>query len=314
MQRSCLKYLIIVISLFNSQQSKAEHSFVIVDSWTFGYVGGFFSKEAKKQRFKYAFQRANLKAKNDLKIWGGLFHTDSNSTGIKRFGELSSRFTYQIPQTIIGFSYSQIMNTFTPKVNKVDYGCGATVLNLDVDWPGLTLGNYIYGDETIEANPNNRLFQHEYGHYLQSKRMGLAYYVRVGIPAILSKGDHDQHPVELDCIRRAFLYFNQRDTLFKNDRYLSDSLGWDFFYNPFPENLGSIVYYPKGKVSYINYSDLVSEAILSDIAVKPSFIDYASWIVFPAPIFVGLVHSNKYNRNQTRRIHRRKPYNGIPNF
>jgi hypothetical protein len=68
---------------------------------------------------------------------------------------------------------------------------------------------------------------------LQSKQMGLAYYVRVGIPAILSKGDHDQHPVELDCIRRAFLYFNQRDTLFKNDRYLSDSLGWDFFYNPF---------------------------------------------------------------------------------
>lgn len=300
--------------LIVSQQLHAEKEFIIIDSWSLGFIDGFCSKEAKNQRFRYAFQRANLKAKNDLKIWGGLFHTDSNSTSIKRFGELSSRFTYQIPQTIIGFSYSQLMNTFTSKVNNVEYGCGATVLNMNVDWPGLTLGNYVYGDETIKADPNNRLFQHEYGHYLQSKKMGFAYYVRIGIPAILSKGDHDQHPVELDCIRRSFLYFNKRDSSFKNDRYLSDTLGWDFYYNPFPEELGTLVYYPRGRVCYINYSDLVSEAILSDLKVKPTFFDYACWLAFPSPIIVGLIHSKKYNKDQKRRMYRRKPYNGIPNF
>jgi len=77
-------------------------------------------------------------------------------------------------------------------------------------WGGIAQGTYINGDNSIDADANNPLFQHEHGHYLQSQSMGLAYYSRIAIPSVRSKGDHDFHPVEQDANRRAFLYFNKK--------------------------------------------------------------------------------------------------------
>ena len=37
----------------------------------------------------------------------------------------------------------------------------ATVLQKTGDWGAITLGSYIIGDQSIEADPNNDLFQHE---------------------------------------------------------------------------------------------------------------------------------------------------------
>ena len=48
------------------------------------------------------------------------------------------------------------------------------------------------GNRGLYADPHNRLFQHEYGHYLQSQSMGPAF-----------------QPFEQDANRRAFLYFNK---------------------------------------------------------------------------------------------------------
>ena len=64
---------------------------------------------------------------------------------------------------------------------------GATVIKASsIGNRGITLGSYIAGGNSIEADPNNSLFQHEYGHYLQSQEMGLAYLAKVGIPSIRS--------------------------------------------------------------------------------------------------------------------------------
>ncbi|MDR0939582.1 MAG: hypothetical protein LBN29_09605, partial [Mediterranea sp.] len=74
-------------------------------------------------------------------------------------------------------------------------------------------GGFINGPATLKADPNNSLFQHEYGHYLQSQAMGWAYLSRVGIPSFISasKEDdmHDFSATEQDANRRAFTYFNE---------------------------------------------------------------------------------------------------------
>jgi hypothetical protein len=277
--------------------TSSEPKLIIVDSWLTGYFGGFFS--AKEKRFKHAWKTANRRAKADARIWGGLFVSDSTRSGGYRFGEVISRFTYQAPQTAAGFLMSQWYNTVLGKVNTVEYAFGATSLNMNVDWLGVTLGNYILADTSIHSRPQNAMFQHEYGHYLQSKSMGLAYFVRVGLPAIMSKGDHDAHPVEVDCNRRAFLYFNATFPKFQNDSLLSDAKGWNFRFNPFPDSLN--VGAKRQGVCYVNYSDSLQVSRLEQLRVKPIFIDYAGWVIPPVgPVVVGMIHARRYNKVQLK--------------
>ncbi|ASS48502.1 MAG: hypothetical protein A3D31_07910 [Candidatus Fluviicola riflensis] len=278
-------------------QTSSEPQLMIIDSWLTGYFGGFF--RAKEKRFKQAWKTANHRAKSDARIWGGLFVSDSTHSGYFRFGEVISRFTYQAPQTAAGFLTAQWYNTVLGKVNTVEYAFGATSLNMRVDWLGVTLGNYILADTSINGQPDNRMFQHEYGHYLQSKRMGFAYFVRVGLPAIMSKGDHDTHPVEVDCNRRAFLYFNQTFPEFQNDSLLADTKGWNFRFNPFPDTLNKGI--KRQGVCYVDYKDSLQVSQLETLRIKPTFIDYASWIILPVgPVVVGMIHARKYNKIQLK--------------
>jgi hypothetical protein len=99
------------------------------------------------------------------------------------------------------------------RVRSVNYYGGATVVqHYSGNWGGFTLGSYINGDSSIEADPNNRLFQHEYGHYLQSQEFGLSYMNRFALPSLFDTfgdGDHRQHFAEQDANSRAFTYFNE---------------------------------------------------------------------------------------------------------
>lgn len=77
----------------------------------------------------------------------------------------------------------------------------------------------------------------EYGHYIQSQKMGWAYIPRVGIPSLksaLSDENHDFFIAEQDANRRAFLYFNKE---LKEDFYVDIAnsgmgIGWNFNENP----------------------------------------------------------------------------------
>ncbi len=128
----------------------------------------------------------------------GLIKTDPNKTTLGRAWELTSRFSWQLPQTMIGNAHAHISNVFYNKVNWVDYYGGATILNVDeVVWGqgarGVCLGNYISG-VGISANPfevnqwgerseGARLLRHEYGHYIQSQVSGPLYFGKYGIPS-----------------------------------------------------------------------------------------------------------------------------------
>jgi hypothetical protein len=210
-----------------------DGEFIVIDSWLVGFVDGFFSSGSN--RFGNAWNEANHRAGNDAKIWGGLFATDPNKSFGGKVWEIASRFTWQLPQTLGGLASAHTANTVLGNVNWVKYKYGATVVQTEGSWGGVTQGSYILGDESIEADANNSLFQHEYGHYIQSQSMGWAYYPRVGIPSMRSKGVHDFHSVEQDANRRAFLYFNKNiDGFYVSQDDFDNGVvrGWNFFQNP----------------------------------------------------------------------------------
>ncbi len=272
----------------------AKQEFVIIDSWMCGFVGGIVHGKSIKSGWK----EANKRAKNDCQIWGGLVVSDDHLSTFRRGVEVLSRFTYQAPQTIGGFTTAQLYNTFTRKVAFVQHASGATSVTMDVSWPGVCLGSYILGRKSLFADANNKLFQHEYGHYLQSKRMGFAYFIRVGLPAIMSKGDHDKHPVEVDCNREAFLYWNRQCQSFQSDSLLSDACGWNFDYNPFPDTIGHKVKSNYVIVQYVDFSDSLQRKQVESLKVKPKVMDYVSWIIPPVAFIVGVANARHYNKIQ----------------
>ena len=76
------------------------------------------------------------------------------------------------------------------------------------------MGSYIVGDRTIAADPNNALFQHEYGHYLQSQRSGYTYLFKYAIPSLVSAASnsywgHNAHWTEQDANIRAKAYWRK---------------------------------------------------------------------------------------------------------
>lgn len=285
--------------IFSSPPVRAnpeKQQFFIIDSYIIGWATGLCT--GKGQRWKCANELAARKAKNDAKIWGGLFVADTNKSKGRMTGEILSRFTYEFPQTLGGFMTAQFYNTYTKRVNTVDYRYGATVMNMNVNWPGVSLGSYILADDRLRPDNNNKLFQHEYGHYLQSQRMGWAYLIRVGLPAIMSKGDHDRHPVEVSCNAEAWMYFHSTFPDFKNDDKWGDTLGWNYYFNPFPDSVGERVLYKSDSISVIDVTSSEHLRQLEALKVKATFMDYFTWIFPPAAFVTGVCHSIRYNKEQ----------------
>lgn len=82
------------------------------------------------------------------------------------FKQILSRWTWELPQTMLGNTYSHYIN-LTGKVDNVSFFGGATVLKCYGDEIpmgkgalGVTLGSYVIGNNQIAADPNNWLFQH----------------------------------------------------------------------------------------------------------------------------------------------------------
>lgn len=121
-------------------------------------------------------------------------------------------------------------------VNNVNYKYGTTVLQTKGNWGAVTLGNYIIGDQNIEPNENNYLFQHEYGHHLQSKASGWMYLSKYGIPSLIDaagNSNHNFHAAEQDANVRAFRYFSKNiDNFNWTDENGIQQSRWERLRNP----------------------------------------------------------------------------------
>lgn len=186
--------------------------------------------------WKAIFQKKNIiktiwsTFKNEVKIYGGLFTADKHKSFWGQSWELLSRFTWQLPQTIVGEAYS-IGRNWGGQVDDVGYRGGATfVVNEGSSKKnGVTLGSYINindkgtmpRDKDGKFAPDkDQLYMHEYGHYLQSQEYGWGYMISVGARSLLSiikskdipGKEYDTHSLkwyEMDASRRGKEYFQK---------------------------------------------------------------------------------------------------------
>ncbi len=207
--------------------------FIFIDDFLIGMLRGW-------EEGKNVIESGWNQVVNCAKIWGGLFALDNNKDFVGKTWEFISRFTWQLPQTFCGITWSHCVNSFWTILD-IDYLYGTTVIRSTIGntTRTVTLGNYIVGSPNLKADPHNKTFQHEYGHYIQSQNMGLLYLLAIGIPSITSASEnperHKYQPFERDANYLAFKYFNKNvngfyQTLdeYKSIKYTRQSQGWNF--------------------------------------------------------------------------------------
>jgi hypothetical protein len=126
-------------------------------------------------------------ARNALHLLLGLFYLDSNRTIAAAAWQGISRFTYECLQTIIGYSYAQVLNMVS-RTRVIHFG-GATfsIKHHNQKHRGVSIGNYIAIILPGKNPPlTDDLFMHEYGHTFDSARFGPFYLLLIGIPSLIS--------------------------------------------------------------------------------------------------------------------------------
>ena len=116
-------------------------------------------------------------------ITRGLFLTDSKRSVWGRFWQLFSRFTWELPQTLVGWLYS-IGRALLGRADRVD-----------------TFGGITF-------------------HTIDSQRFGWAYLFIIGLPSLLSamgKGNHNVFWTETRANRHAKRYFGKHYSIAWNE-------------------------------------------------------------------------------------------------
>lgn len=126
------------------------------------------------------------KTNRAVQISKGLIQTDSRRNGWGQFWQFTSRITWEILQTLVGYTVSHIRN-IAGFADRVDYYGGATFVTNEYasNGDGFSIGSYInvnVEEDVIDRPFNeyvvyNPTYMHEYGHYRQSQILGFVYFV-----------------------------------------------------------------------------------------------------------------------------------------
>jgi len=164
-----------------------------------------------------------------VQITRGLFLMDSRRSSWWRVWQLVSRFTWELPQTIVGWLYS-LCRALAGQADRVDHFGGITfVTKSDCKYGmGVSLGSFIdlWTDPWIPGEGErfvlgNQLCMHEFGHTADSQRFGWAYLPVIGLPSLLSalgKGNHNVFWTELRANRHAKRYFGKHYGIAWNEK------------------------------------------------------------------------------------------------
>jgi RHS repeat-associated protein len=152
------------------------------------------------------------------------------------FKQIVSRFTWELPQSLVGYLWSTSRNV-TGSVDNVEFFDGATfVINENASKNnGVSIGSFLNINDKDKMPTNadgkfdptfDHLYMHEYGHYIQSQEYGWGYLVSVGVPSLFSAknskslGDdelnpygletHDTKWYELRANKKASKYFGEK--------------------------------------------------------------------------------------------------------
>ena len=170
----------------------------------------------------------NHRLRLSAQITQGLFLTDANRSLWGRVWQLFSRFTWELPQTLVGWLYS-MGRAVVGHVDRVDTLGGITFATKD-DFSygmGVSLGTFV----DLWATPwmqgegeryilGNQICMHEFGHTADSQRFGWFYLPFVGLPSLinaLGKGNHDVFWTEIRANRHAKRYFAKHYSIVWNE-------------------------------------------------------------------------------------------------
>lgn len=116
--------------------------------------------------------------------------------------------------------------------------------------------------------------------------MGWAYLPRVGIPSLLSTGDHDYHPVEQDANARAIQYFYKRT---------NGNVDWNFRSNPIGVRENNWT------MADFNTDEFQKALGLIRSQTKVRIKDYISWVSMPFVALTGIENGTYYDGQQPYR-------------
>jgi len=191
--------------------------------------------------------------KNMWRITNGLFVTNPNRNFFGRVWEFTSRFSWEIIQTNVGYFYTQGRN-LGGNVSRVDYFDGATfATNENYDgYRGISLGSYINisMDEKITGSfqdwvLSDPLLMHEFGHTFDSRAFGISYLFAIGIPSIVSADRNELitkwNGVEVDNPNRLYthdVYWTETRANRRAAKYFQKYYGidWETLYLRYPLN------------------------------------------------------------------------------
>lgn len=132
------------------------------------------------------------------------------------FGQILNKWTWAGVNSIVGNFVSDVFN-LCGKVDYVTEMDGMLALSGAMNGSeACTIGHYSLGPKGYRATWKDNLYVHEYGHYLQSQRMGVFWFPAVGSPSLLSAGffdqfiEHDSRWFEQDASALGAHYFDRK--------------------------------------------------------------------------------------------------------
>jgi len=193
----------------------------VVVSFLRGFVGGLFSKDIG------AVQNGVRFAKQTIDIYSSVFQGS--------FGRTLSRFTLELPQQALGLALANTTKFFGG-IESISQSNGATLIETKLpNLGGFTLGNIIQVQRDTDVLDN--LFQHEFGHVLQSRHSGPIFlgpaiisFISASIDRfnLLPQYDHENMGIEKGADRLADDFFrgvnDHRTTLevLENLKFVND--------------------------------------------------------------------------------------------
>lgn len=99
--------------------------------------------------------------------------------------EVILKLSWGLPNTLIGYLLAHSYNLLGLSKN-VSVGPAVVVLAGCTRDGAFSIGGYIFGPDGFRATPEDHLYVHEYGHYLQGLTWGVFFVPCIAIPSLLS--------------------------------------------------------------------------------------------------------------------------------
>jgi hypothetical protein len=168
--------------------------FFILDDFVVGFVtglvqgiGDIFGGQNVFSSLAKPFTKGWERAENSAQIWSSFLRGS--------LIQILSKMSWELPQQLVGVLFAHVNNALG-NINKIWYeddAPGATMIESVLSGGGITFGSVItmgngVAHRRIDDGTGGELllYQHEYGHYLNSQIAGPAFLPIIGVPSFVS--------------------------------------------------------------------------------------------------------------------------------